>query len=37
MNGEMWKHITLMVKQEQRVEFDLVSQTLMAHPIHLLG
>ncbi|MDB6099947.1 MAG: putative multicopper oxidase [Gammaproteobacteria bacterium] len=38
MDGEMWPHITpLMVKQGQRVEFELVNQTMMAHPIHLHG
>jgi FtsP/CotA-like multicopper oxidase with cupredoxin domain len=38
MDGEMWPHITpLMVKQGQRVAFDLVNQTMMAHPIHLHG
>jgi FtsP/CotA-like multicopper oxidase with cupredoxin domain len=38
MNGEMWPHITpLMVKHGQRVEFELVNHTMMAHPIHLHG
>jgi FtsP/CotA-like multicopper oxidase with cupredoxin domain len=38
MDGEMWPHITpLMVKQGQRVEFELVNQTMMSHPIHLHG
>jgi FtsP/CotA-like multicopper oxidase with cupredoxin domain len=38
MNGEMWPHITpLMVKQGQRVEFELLNRTMMAHPIHLHG
>lgn len=38
MGGEMWPHITpLMVKQGQRVEFELVNRTMMAHPIHLHG
>ncbi len=38
MNGETWPHITpLMVKQGQRVEFELVNRTMMAHPIHLHG
>jgi FtsP/CotA-like multicopper oxidase with cupredoxin domain len=38
MDGEMWPHITpLMVRQGQRVEFELVNQTMMAHPIHLHG
>ena len=38
MDGEMWPHITpLMVKQGQRVEIELVNQTMMAHPIHLHG
>jgi len=38
MNGERWPHITpLMVKQGQRVEFELVNRTMMAHPMHLHG
>jgi FtsP/CotA-like multicopper oxidase with cupredoxin domain len=38
MDGEMWPHITpLMVKQGQRVEFELLNRTRMAHPIHLHG
>jgi FtsP/CotA-like multicopper oxidase with cupredoxin domain len=38
MDGEMWPHITpLMVHQGQRVEFELVNHTMMAHPIHLHG
>jgi FtsP/CotA-like multicopper oxidase with cupredoxin domain len=38
MNGELWPNITpLMVKQGQRVEFELVNHTMMAHPIHLHG
>jgi len=38
MDGEMWPHITpLMVRQGQRVEFELVNHTMMAHPIHLHG
>jgi FtsP/CotA-like multicopper oxidase with cupredoxin domain len=38
MGGEMWPHITpLMVKQGQRVEFELVNRTMMAHPMHLHG
>jgi FtsP/CotA-like multicopper oxidase with cupredoxin domain len=38
MDGEMWPHITpLMVKQGQRVEFELVNRTMMSHPIHLHG
>ena len=38
MDGETWPHITpLMVKQGQRVEFELVNSTMMAHPIHLHG
>jgi FtsP/CotA-like multicopper oxidase with cupredoxin domain len=38
MNGQMWPHITpLKVKQGQRVEFELVNRTMMAHPIHLHG
>ncbi|MDB6011382.1 MAG: putative multicopper oxidase [Gammaproteobacteria bacterium] len=38
IDGELWPHITpLMVKQGQRVEFELVNHTMMAHPIHLHG
>jgi uncharacterized cupredoxin-like copper-binding protein len=38
INGEMWPHVTpLMVKQGQRVEFELVNRTMMAHPMHLHG
>jgi FtsP/CotA-like multicopper oxidase with cupredoxin domain len=38
MNGEMWPHVTpLMLKQGQRVEFEFVNRTMMAHPIHLHG
>jgi FtsP/CotA-like multicopper oxidase with cupredoxin domain len=38
MDGEMWPHITpLKVKQGQRVEFELVNRTMMAHPMHLHG
>ena len=38
MDAEMWPHVTpLIVKQGQRVEFELVNQTMMAHPIHLHG
>jgi FtsP/CotA-like multicopper oxidase with cupredoxin domain len=38
MDGEMWPHITpLIVRQGQRVEFELLNRTMMAHPIHLHG
>jgi FtsP/CotA-like multicopper oxidase with cupredoxin domain len=38
MDGQMWPHITpLMVKHGQRVEFELLNRTMMAHPIHLHG
>jgi FtsP/CotA-like multicopper oxidase with cupredoxin domain len=38
INGEMWPHVApLMVKQGQRVEFELVNHTMMAHPMHLHG
>ena len=38
MDAQMWPHITpIMVKQGQRVEFELVNRTMMAHPIHLHG
>lgn len=38
MNGEYWPHITpLMLTKGQRVQIDLVNQTMMAHPIHLHG
>jgi FtsP/CotA-like multicopper oxidase with cupredoxin domain len=38
MSGERWPHVTpLRVKQGQRVEFELVNHTMMAHPIHLHG
>jgi FtsP/CotA-like multicopper oxidase with cupredoxin domain len=38
MDGEMWPRATpLMVRQGQRVEFELANHTMMAHPIHLHG
>jgi FtsP/CotA-like multicopper oxidase with cupredoxin domain len=38
MNGEYWPHITpLMLNKGQRIEIELVNQTMMAHPIHLHG
>jgi FtsP/CotA-like multicopper oxidase with cupredoxin domain len=38
MNGEYWPHITpLMLKKGERIEIDLINQTMMAHPIHLHG
>ena len=38
MNGAYWPRITpLMVRKGQRVEIELVNQTMMAHPIHLHG
>jgi len=38
MNGEVWPRITpLMLNQGQRVEIELVSGSMMAHPIHLHG
>lgn len=38
MNGETWPLATpLMLRQGQRVEIELVNQTMMAHPIHLHG
>src|SRR5919106_2761578 len=38
MNGEYWPRVTpLMLRKGQRVEIDLVNQSMMAHPIHLHG
>jgi FtsP/CotA-like multicopper oxidase with cupredoxin domain len=38
MNGEYWPHITpLMLNKGQRVEVELVNNSMMAHPIHLHG
>jgi FtsP/CotA-like multicopper oxidase with cupredoxin domain len=38
MNGEFWPKITpLMLNRGQRVEIDLVNQTMMSHPMHLHG
>ena len=38
MNGEYWPQITpLMLSKGQRVEIELVNQSMMAHPIHLHG
>jgi FtsP/CotA-like multicopper oxidase with cupredoxin domain len=38
MNGEYWPQVTpLMLRKGQRVEIDLVNQSMMAHPIHLHG
>ena len=38
MDGDFWPRITpLMVRKGQRVEIELVNQTMMAHPIHLHG
>jgi FtsP/CotA-like multicopper oxidase with cupredoxin domain len=38
MNGEVWPQITpLMLKQDQRVEIELINASMMAHPIHLHG
>jgi FtsP/CotA-like multicopper oxidase with cupredoxin domain len=38
MDGQIWPHITpLKVKHGQRVEFELLNRTMMAHPIHLHG
>ncbi|MBW4035360.1 MAG: multicopper oxidase family protein [Proteobacteria bacterium] len=38
MDGQYWPHITpLMLEQGQRVEIDLVNQSMMAHPMHLHG
>jgi FtsP/CotA-like multicopper oxidase with cupredoxin domain len=38
MNGEYWPQVTpLMLRRGQRVELELVNQTMMAHPMHLHG
>jgi len=38
MNGEYWPQVTpLMLRKGQRVEIDLVNQSIMAHPMHLHG
>jgi FtsP/CotA-like multicopper oxidase with cupredoxin domain len=38
MDGAYWPRITpLLVSKGQRVEIELVNQTMMAHPIHLHG
>ena len=38
MNGEYWPQVMpLMLRKGQRVEIDLVNQSMMAHPIHLHG
>ena len=38
LNGEFWPRITpLMLRKGQRVEIDLVNDTMMAHPMHLHG
>jgi FtsP/CotA-like multicopper oxidase with cupredoxin domain len=38
MNGEYWPHITpLMLNRGQRIEIELVNNSMMAHPIHLHG
>lgn len=38
MDGAYWPRITpLLVSEGQRVEIELVNQTMMAHPIHLHG
>jgi FtsP/CotA-like multicopper oxidase with cupredoxin domain len=38
MNGEFWPRISpLTLTEGQRVEIELVNQTMMAHPIHLHG
>jgi len=38
MNGEYWPKVTpLMLNRGQRVEIDLVNQTMMSHPMHLHG
>jgi FtsP/CotA-like multicopper oxidase with cupredoxin domain len=38
MDGESWPRATpLLVSSGQRVEFELINQTMMAHPIHLHG
>ncbi len=38
LNGAYWPDITpLMLTQGQRVEIEIISQTMMAHPMHLHG
>jgi FtsP/CotA-like multicopper oxidase with cupredoxin domain len=38
MNGAYWPHVPpLMLSNGQRVEIELVNQSMMAHPIHLHG
>jgi FtsP/CotA-like multicopper oxidase with cupredoxin domain len=38
MNGAYWPHVApLMLTKGQRVEIELVNQSMMAHPIHLHG
>jgi len=38
MDGDIWPHVApLMLTKGQRVEIDLVNQSMMAHPIHLHG
>jgi FtsP/CotA-like multicopper oxidase with cupredoxin domain len=38
MNGAFWPHVPpLMLSKGQRVEIELVNQSMMAHPIHLHG
>lgn len=38
LNGAVWPNITpLMLSKGQRVEIELVNQTMMAHPMHLHG
>jgi FtsP/CotA-like multicopper oxidase with cupredoxin domain len=38
MNGEYWPHITpLMLNKGQRIEIELVNNSMMAHPMHLHG
>jgi FtsP/CotA-like multicopper oxidase with cupredoxin domain len=38
MDDEYWPRITpIMIDSGQRVEFELVNRTMMAHPIHLHG
>jgi len=38
MNGKYWLQVTpLMLAKGKRVEIDLVSHSMMAHPMHLHG
>jgi len=38
LNGQFWPQIEpLMLRKGQRVEIELVNQTMMAHPMHLHG